>query len=58
MTDHWTVRHATVAELRAILGDRWAICRNTPKNRQRYGRCITRQEYARIVARILAGRGK
>lgn len=37
--------HGTPEELRAILGPNWAICRKTPSNISRYGRCITRREY-------------
>lgn len=46
----------TCAELCAILGPRWAICRDTPKNRERYGRCITRREYAAARKAALAAR--
>lgn len=26
-------------------GMRWALCRNTARNRERYGRCVRRSEY-------------
>jgi hypothetical protein len=45
--------HPTAAELNAVLGDRWAICRDTEKNRERYGRCITRKAYRRACAEAL-----
>jgi len=45
--------YATAAELCRILGPRWAICRNTERNRERYGRCITRKEYLRACAEAL-----
>ena len=32
---------------RARWGERWAICRNTAANRERWGRCITPSEYRR-----------
>ena len=51
MTDY-----ATPDELSAILGPRWAICRNTPSNRERYGRCITRRQYAEAQRQALAAR--
>lgn len=37
--------HGTAEELRAILGPSWGICRKTPKNLERYTRCITLREY-------------
>lgn len=48
--------HATPEELRAVLGERWAICGNTEANRQRYGRCITRGQYQRATAEALKRR--
>lgn len=49
--------HATPAELSRVLGPRWAICRNTERNRARYGRCITRQEYQLAQSEALDTRG-
>lgn len=46
--------YPTAAELCAVLGARWAICRDTERNRERYGRCITRKEYLRAQAEALA----
>lgn len=43
----------TPKELSDVLGARWAICRDTPKNRERYGRCITRKTYLRACAEAL-----
>lgn len=43
----------TAAELAAVLGARWAICRDTPKNRARYGRCLTAKAYRRACAEAL-----
>jgi len=37
--------YATAEELREILGEGWAICRPTPRNLERYKRCITRKQY-------------
>lgn len=48
--------YATPAELNSILGDHWAICRNTENNRARYGRCITKNQYARATAQALNAR--
>ena len=45
--------HPTSNELGAVLGARWAICRDTPKNRERYGRCISRKTYLRACAEAL-----
>jgi len=36
---------ARAFELSRVLGERWAICRDTPKNRRRYFRCLTNREY-------------
>jgi hypothetical protein len=46
-------QRATPAELAAVLGPRWAICRNTERNRERYGRCITHKEYLRAHAEAI-----
>lgn len=47
------MNYATPEELKAVLGDKWAICRNTEKNRARYGRCITKREYRNAHAEAL-----
>lgn len=52
----WKDTHATCAELCAIFGPRWAICRDTPSNRERYGRCVTDKEYERAQIDALANR--
>lgn len=31
-------------------GENWALCRATPNNRARYGRCISKREYQRAEA--------
>jgi hypothetical protein len=49
-------QYATPSELNAILGDKWSICRNTPANRERYGRCITRQQYLAATEEALSRR--
>lgn len=36
--------------MRARFGANWALCRATAGNRARYGRCISRKEYARAEA--------
>jgi hypothetical protein len=51
-----TTQYATPAELTAILGDKWAICRDTPDNRERHGRCITRRQYLAATREALARR--
>lgn len=56
MLGDYYAKNARAAELNAVLGSRWAICRNTPKNRERYGRCITRKQYDDAVNKILATR--
>lgn len=43
--DDFYANKATPEELRRILGPSWGICRKTPTNLERYGRCITRKEY-------------
>lgn len=48
--------HATPEELQDILGERWAICRKTPHNRERYGDCITKREYTRACKLALKRR--
>lgn len=50
------VNNATVEELQAILGPSWAICKNTPKNRERYSNIITRKQYEKACAEALARR--
>lgn len=47
----------TVTELEPFLGSRWAICRNTPANRERYGRCLTPRQYADAQAAAIKARG-
>jgi hypothetical protein len=51
-----TTQYATPAELEAILGDKWAICRDTESNRERHGRCITHQQYRAATLEALARR--
>ena len=48
--------HPTAAELCAVLGPRWAICRNTEKNRERYGLCVSRAAYKNACAKALQAR--
>ena len=35
---------------RALWGPSWGLCRATPKNRLRYGRCVSKKEYFAAVA--------
>ena len=49
-------QYATPAELKTILGESWAICRNTEANRVRHGNCITRQQYVSATKSALAMR--
>lgn len=37
--------HPTMVEFNKQLGPKWAICRDTEVNRERYGVCLTRGEY-------------
>lgn len=51
-----TTNHVTADELRPILGERWAICRNTEKNRARATAIAspsssTRMQFARLSMR-------
>jgi hypothetical protein len=46
----------SAAEITAVLGDGWAICRNTAKMRERYKRCITLKVYNAAKAEALARR--
>lgn len=55
-TDTMRVYRATPKELRDILGTRWAICRKTPRNVERYGNCITKLEYNRAAKLALEKR--
>ena len=48
--------NATSAELAAVFGPRWAICRATPKNVARYGNCITKKQYTAAKAQAIAAR--
>jgi hypothetical protein len=48
--------YPTPAELNAILGDKWAICRNTAANRERHGNCITHKRYIAAKEEALARR--
>ena len=50
--------YPTAKELCAILGPRWAICKNTERNRGRYGRCISRKAYQRAQIEALRQRGR
>lgn len=42
-------QNPSAAELCDVLGPNWAICDNTPKNKERYRRCITEREYMEAV---------
>jgi hypothetical protein len=44
----------TALDLEPFIGRKWAICRNTPDNRERFGRCLTRKEYEQAEAAALA----
>jgi hypothetical protein len=51
--------YATPDELQAVLGtNRWALCRNTEKNRDRYGLCLTRKQYAAAASEALNRRAQ
>lgn len=50
--------YASPSELAIELGPQWTICRNTPENRRKYGKCITHAEYNAAVKRALAKRKK
>lgn len=50
--------HGTAAELRAILGPSWGICRPTPRNLERYTRCITKKQYDAANARAVLERAQ
>ena len=52
----WLRHYATEEELRLILGDSWAICRNIPANRERYAKCITYKQYSAARDRAIAAR--
>jgi hypothetical protein len=30
-------------------GPRWALCRNTQANRERYGKCLTRKQFDEVI---------
>jgi hypothetical protein len=46
----------TAAELSAVLGSNWAVCRKTAKNMARYSRCLTPKEFAAAKRQALAAR--
>ena len=48
----------TCDELCAILGPRWAIARGTPKNKERYGNCISKRAYDKACAEALRRRAQ
>lgn len=48
----------TLDELKAVLGDKWTITRNTEANRYIYGKCITSKQYAMACKTALANRAK
>ena len=50
------LEYPSPAELCAIFGPHWAVCRNTETNRTRYHRCITRKQYQDAAKEILAAR--
>ena len=43
-------------EINAILGPSWGICRATPRNLERYSRCITKREYDAALKEALRRR--
>jgi hypothetical protein len=48
---------ATAAEMSRELGsEHWAICRNTPANQERYGKCVTAKAYDEAEIRAIEGR--
>ena len=57
-SDVWYDTHPTGPELAAELGPNWAICRNTPRNRAKYGNCLSRKRYEAACARIMSRRTK
>jgi len=52
----WYKDHPTNDELCAVLGHNWAVCRDSFKNRCRYGRCITIKEYRAATKLIMQTR--
>lgn len=45
---------APMALLNKEIGaDHWALCRDTAANRERYGKCITRKQYAAAERRAM-----
>lgn len=44
------------AELNKILGDSWGVCRATPRNRERYTRCITERQCKQAIELALDSR--
>ena len=48
---------ATADELEPFIGRSWAICRNTPANRERYEHCITPKQYADAERKAIEARG-
>lgn len=43
------------AFMRERLGPGWAICRNTPRNRERHGTCISPQRYQKLREEFASG---
>lgn len=46
----------TAAELSALLGSNWAVCRKTAANVVRYSRCLTPKEFKAAQQAALAAR--
>ena len=44
-------------DLEPYIGRQWAICRDTPANRERYGRCLTKKQYAEAQDKAITARG-
>lgn len=55
-TKQYWETHPTPDELRAILGPKWAVCRDTEKNRAEHGVCLSLPEYRAACAIALKRR--
>lgn len=44
-------------DLREMLGQNWAICRPTERNKERYTNCVTRRQYLAAEIAILKRKG-
>lgn len=51
--DETYLTNPTMDELEAALGPRWAVCRNTANNRNKYSVCLSTRKYTSVIQACL-----